>query len=107
MSHAEEILDICQEVYQLTSDEGAGGAASAVARGVRSLQALNRLDGESSLPGQLSEVENLLSEFDQSLAQYMEESAFSADDTVKTIQVNGLDYNITPLTQEIYNGRAY
>jgi len=94
MSHAEEILDICQEVYQLTSDEGAGGAASAVARGVRSLQALNRLDGESSLPGQLSEVENLLSDFNQSLAQYMEESAFSPEELRETEErlnlINGL-----------------
>lgn len=38
---------------------------------------------------------------------YMKESAFSADDTVKTIQVNGVEYNITPLTESIYNERAY
>ena len=38
---------------------------------------------------------------------YVEEVAFAADDTVTKVTVDGTDYDITPITQEILDGRAY
>ena len=82
MSHAEEIRDICQEVYLLTSDER--GAASQIMHAARRMQELGRLDAESTLPGQLSEVESLLSDFNQSISDYMEDSSYSPEELRET-----------------------
>ncbi len=94
MCHAEEMRDVCREVYQLTSDEEAGGAASRIGQGMRRLNELNRLDPESPLPGQLSEVEGLLSDFNQSLSAYLSEMSFSPDEMKQTEDrlnlINGL-----------------
>ena len=38
---------------------------------------------------------------------YVEEVAFAADDTVTKVTIDGTDYDITPITQEIIDGRAY
>ena len=38
---------------------------------------------------------------------YVDEVAFAADDTVTKVTVDGTDYEITPITQEIIDGRAY
>ena len=38
---------------------------------------------------------------------YVDEVAFAADDTVTKVTVDGTDYDITPITQEIIDGRAY
>jgi len=94
MCHAEEMRDICRDVYQLTSDVGAGGAASCIGQGMRRLNELTRLDPESPLPGQLSEVEGLLSDFNQSLSAYLSEMSFSPDEMKRTEDrlnlINGL-----------------
>lgn len=38
---------------------------------------------------------------------YVDEVAFAADDTVTKVTIDGTDYDITPITQEIIDGRAY
>ena len=94
MCHAEEMRDICREVYMLTSDEEAGGAASRIGQGLRRLNELTRLDAESALPAQLSEVEGLLSDFNQSLSGYLNDMSFSGDEMKQTEDrlnlINGL-----------------
>ena len=38
---------------------------------------------------------------------YVEEEMFAYDDTVKDVTVDGTKYDVTKLTQEILDGRAY
>lgn len=38
---------------------------------------------------------------------YVDEVAFAADDTVTSVTIEDQDYEITPITQEIIDGRAY
>lgn len=38
---------------------------------------------------------------------YVDEVAFSSDDTVTSVTIEDQDYEITPITQEIIDGRAY
>ena len=38
---------------------------------------------------------------------FVDEVAFASDDTVTKVTIDGTDYDITPITQEIIDGRAY
>lgn len=39
--------------------------------------------------------------------QYVDEEIFAVDDSVATVNVNGVDYEVTPVTQEVIDARAY
>ena len=41
------------------------------------------------------------------LNAFVDEVAFASDDTVTKVTIDGTDYDITPITQEIIDGRAY
>ena len=38
---------------------------------------------------------------------YVDEEMFAADDTVTSIKVDDADYEVTTITQDIIDGRAY
>ncbi len=38
---------------------------------------------------------------------YVDKVAFAADDTVTKFTIDETDYDVTPITQEIIDGRAY
>ena len=38
---------------------------------------------------------------------YVDEVAFASDDTVTSVTIEDQDYEVTPITQEIIDGRAY
>ena len=80
MSHAEELLFVCQEVRQLTGDDSGDGCGSLMSRASRRIQDVSRYEADSPLPGQLSEVESLLSDFNQSLTDYMQEITFEPEE---------------------------
>ena len=80
MSHAEELLSICQEVSALTGEENASGCGNQISRAAKRIQDMTRYEADSQLPAQLSEVEALLSDFNQSLAAYMEEMSYDPEE---------------------------
>ena len=80
MSHAEELLSICQEVLQLTGDETSTGCGSLISRAAKRIRDMGRYEEESQLPDQLSEVESLLTDFNQSLSDYMQEISYEPEE---------------------------
>ena len=80
LSHAEELITICQEVSQLTGDDSASGCGSLISRAAKRMQEMCRYEESSELPGQLSEIENLLSDFNQSLSDYMQEITYDPEE---------------------------
>ena len=80
MSHAEELLSICQEVSALTGEETASGCGNQISRAAKRIQDMTRYEADSQLPAQLSEVEALLSDFNQSLTAYMEEMSYDPEE---------------------------
>ena len=94
MSHAEELLGICQEVHQLTGDERPDGCGGQLSRAAKRMQEMTRFEEDSQLPNQLSEVESLLADFNQSLSAYMEEITFEPEElrqiTARLDLLNGL-----------------
>ena len=94
MSHAEELLGICQEVHQLTGDDRPDGCGGQLSRAAKRMQEMTRFEEDSQLPNQLSEVESLLADFNQSLSTYMEEITFEPEElrqiTARLDLLNGL-----------------
>ena len=94
MSHAEELLGICQEVHQLTGDDRPDGCGDQLSRAAKRMQEMTRFEEDSQLPNQLSEVESLLADFNQSLSAYMEEITFEPEElrqiTARLDLLNGL-----------------
>ena len=80
MSHAEELTAICQEVAQLTGEDTASGCGSQISRAAKRIRDMSRYEPDSPLPEQLSEVEALLSDFNQSLTSYMEEISYDPEE---------------------------
>ena len=80
MSHAEDLLSICTEVSRLTGDESASGGGSQISRAAKRIQDLTRYESGSELPSQLSEVESLLADFNQSLTEYMDEISYDPEE---------------------------
>lgn len=58
----------------LTGNEGEGAAGEAIARALRELRSVSSYDSKLlEMEGQLSEIDNLLNDFNRSAADYMEE----------------------------------
>lgn len=77
LSNGQKIMEALAEVRELTGYES--GASDAVSRAVRALSQVSAYDGElASLCDQLSEAEDLLSDFDRSVNDYID--GFSYDE---------------------------
>ena len=80
MSHAEDLVGICQEVLSLTGEDTASGCGNQISRAAKRIQDMTRYEPDSELPQQLSEVEALLSDFNQSLSSYMDEMTYDPEE---------------------------
>ena len=80
MSHAEDLVGICQEVLALTGEDTAAGCGNQISRAAKRIQDMTRYEPDSELPQQLSEVEALLSDFNQSLSSYMDEMTYDPEE---------------------------
>ena len=80
MSHAEDLVGICQEVLALTGEDTAAGCGNQISRAAKRIQDMTRYEPDSELPQQLSEVEALLSDFNQSLSSYMDEMTYNPEE---------------------------
>ena len=80
MSHAEDLVGICQEVLSLTGEDTASGCGNQISRAAKRIQDMTRYEPDSELPQQLSEVEALLSDFNQSLSAYMDEMTYDPEE---------------------------
>lgn len=75
MSHGQKILEALSEVYQLTGSEDSVGEQ--LGRGVRSLSAVSQYDSRlEDLHQQLQQIEDLTSDFNRGLSDYMEEFSY-------------------------------
>ena len=105
MSHAEDLIGICQEVAALTGEDTASGCGSQISRAAKRIQDMTRYEPEAELPAQLSEVEALLSDFNQSLSAYMEEISYDPEElrriTERLDLLNGLKAKYGRTTEEV------
>ncbi len=94
LSHAEELTAICQEVSQLTGDDTPAGCGTLISRAVKRIRDMSRYEETTELPGQLAEVESLLSDFNQSLSDYLREITFDPEELRRVTErldlLNGL-----------------
>lgn len=81
MVNSKRIMENLSESYRYTgtdSDTGAGGALSRALRALRSVAAFdNRLE---ELEGQLTEIDNLLADYNRDVSEYMENCEFDGED---------------------------
>lgn len=81
MVNSKRIMENLSESYRYTgtdSDTGAGGALSRALRALRSVAAFdNRLE---ELEGQLTEIDNLLADYNRDVSEYMEDCEFDGED---------------------------
>ena len=81
MVNSKKIMENLSESYRYTgtdSDTGAGGALSRALRALRSVAAFdNRLE---ELEGQLTEIDNLLADYNRDVSEYMEDCEFDGED---------------------------
>lgn len=76
MANARRIAEDAAEAYRLTC-EGPGNAGDSVSGALSRLLSVSGYDKEmEELAGQLSEIENLLSDFNHSLSSYLDDLAF-------------------------------
>ena len=81
MVNSKKIMENLSESYRYTgtdSETGAGGALSRALRALRSVAAFdNRLE---ELEGQLTEIDNLLADYNRDVSEYMEDCEFDGED---------------------------
>lgn len=80
MVNSKKITENLSESYQYTGDFE-GGAGSAIGRALRALRSVSGYDKRlEEMEGQLAEIENLLSDYNHEVAQYMDECEFDGED---------------------------
>lgn len=85
MMNARRIKEAAFLAYSLTGYEENGCAGEAIGRAVRELKNVSRYDEElEPLTDQLSEVENLLNDFNRSMADYLSSLEFDEEEFLKT-----------------------
>lgn len=76
MTNASAIVEALGNVYDYTGD-GIHGCAAGISQALRRLSAVADMDEElSSMQGELMDIENLLSDFNRGLSEYMEDFIF-------------------------------
>ncbi|MDD3413538.1 MAG: DNA repair protein RecN [Lachnospiraceae bacterium] len=85
MCNSKKIMEVMNAVYAETSYTSGNGAGDAVGRALRDMKSLLGLDEElDELSNQLSEVDDLLNDFNRSLAEYMEGMSFKSEEFIAT-----------------------
>lgn len=81
MVNGKRVMESLSESYQHTGSDFESGAGSALSRALRSLRSVAALDPRlGELEGQLSEIDNLLADYNRGLAEYMCECEFDSED---------------------------
>ena len=76
MSNSRKITGSLSESYQLTGNEGEG-AGSALSRALRAIRSVSSYDSRlEELEGQLTEIDNLLADYNRDVAGYLEDCEF-------------------------------
>ncbi len=80
MVNSKKITEFLSESYQYTGSDFENSAASALSRALRSLRSVAGLDERlEELEGQLSEVENLLADYNRDICEYMSDCEFDGE----------------------------
>lgn len=84
MNNARRILDSVGKVYAITGYEQENGAGEQIGQAVRELKQMASLDEEAeALCSQLSEIDDLLNDFNRSMADYQESLSFDEAEYVR------------------------
>lgn len=87
MSNASSIVSALAKVYEYTGDNTIGGCASGISQALRQISGVAQLDDEiGSMQSELMDIENLLSDFNRGLSEYMDDFTF---DETELIQLEG------------------
>ena len=85
MVNAKKIKESVYSVHGLTGYEGDGSAGESIGRALRELRSASAYDEDAQeLCDQLSEIDNLLNDFNRSLADYRDGLEFDEEEFVKT-----------------------
>ncbi len=85
MTHARKIVEAASQAYRFTNGEQGDGAGESVSRAVRELTSVSQFDQKAEdLTEQLSQIEDLLSDFNRELSGYLTELEFDEQDFVQT-----------------------
>lgn len=81
MTNSRKIIENLAESYQYTGNDSEGGAGSALSRALRNLRSITMYDPSlEQLEQQLSEVDNLLSDYNRDISEYMSDCEFDRED---------------------------
>lgn len=81
MANSKKITESLSESYQYTGSDFESGAGGAVSRALRALRSVTVYDSRlEELEGQLSEIDNLLSDYNRDVAEYMDDCEFDEED---------------------------
>ncbi|MCI5954675.1 MAG: DNA repair protein RecN [Lachnospiraceae bacterium] len=81
MTNSKRILENLSESRQFTGNDDEGGAGSALSRALRAIRSISGYDSRlGELEGQLSEIDNLLADYNRDVAEYMADCEFDEED---------------------------
>jgi DNA repair protein RecN (Recombination protein N) len=81
MVNGKKITEGLADSYQYTGSDFENGAGSAVSRALRALRSVSGIDPRlEELEGQLSEIDNLLADYNRDVAEYMADCEFDSED---------------------------
>lgn len=81
LNNVQKIAESIQKTYVVTGYDGEGGAGSLIGVGVNALKQVAALDDEAdNLHKQLSEIENLLNDFNRSIGGYLDSLEFDGEE---------------------------
>ncbi len=85
MSNSRQIVEAASKVYQLTGSGDEQTAADAVGRAVRELHMIEGFDSKAAeLALELANIDNLLSDFNRNIAEYLSDMEFDGQTFVDT-----------------------
>lgn len=85
MSNSRQIVEAASKAYQLTGSGDEQTAADAVGRAVRELHMIEDYDSKASeLASELANIDNLLSDFNRNIAEYLSDMEFDGQTFVDT-----------------------
>lgn len=81
MVNSKKIVENLSESYQYTGSDFESGAGSALSRALRAIRSVTGYDKRlEELEGQLTEIDNLLSDYNRDVSEYMADCEFDGED---------------------------
>ena len=81
MSNSKKITESLSESYRYTGSDGDAGAGSSLSRALRALRSVSAYDERlEELEGQLSEIDNLLADYNRDISEYMSDCEFDGEE---------------------------